>query len=265
MLTLVLSAVVGLLFATLAVALVLGSYSIARHFLHSGDAADRTHDVVGAVATRIAALHGLMLALVYAQELDDYKGIRNLLTEESVAVSDVYNDIRRYGGEAVDVVQGDLARYLDVVVDEEWDMLGRREGLSPTAWGLWQGVYEALLDLTPETDRQSFLAGRMRDRITQVARYRQMRDATAIGGFGSMFWAPALIGISLLSVSLYVYRPTRSHLVLMSIFGAYSGVILFFIYAFANPFEQPGRLEPEAFQQLLKGEIGTRLEEPVRN
>ncbi|MDO9418776.1 bestrophin-like domain [Pararhizobium sp.] len=253
------SALNGLAFVAGAIAIVLGSYFLARRLLHSGHEGDRTHEAAGSVAVRVAALHGLIIGLVYAQELDDYKGVRSVLTEEAVAISDVYNDARRYGGEITLPVQAGLATYLATVVTEEWPMLGRKEGLSPAAWKQWEGVYDRLLNLTPATDRERFLSGKMRDRISAVARLRQMREATAAGRFTGVFWAPAVIGLALVSAPFYIYRPSKTHLILLSMFGAYSGIILFFIFAFANPFEAPGKLQPVPFEQLLKGEIGKSL------
>ncbi|WP_455271140.1 bestrophin-like domain [Rhizobium herbae] len=256
---LVISITTGFAFVCGALAIVFGCYFAARKILNPGLEGDRTHDAATTVAVRIAALHGLILALVYAQELDDYKGIRNNLIEEAVAISDVYNDAVRYGGAIVVPIQQDLANYVSTVVGEEWDMLGHRQGLSPKAWTQWNDVYDRLLDLTPETDRQRYLSNRMRDRATSIARFRQIREETAAGGFGGMFWAPALIGLCLLSIPFYVYRPTRTHVFLLSIFGAYSGVVLFFIFAFSNPFEQPGKLDPVAFENLLRGDMGKSL------
>lgn len=253
------SIITGLLFVSGALAIVFACYALTRRLLPPAQEGDRTHDAAGTIAVRIAALHGLILALVYAQELDDYKGIRNNLMEEAVAISDVYNDARRYGEPVALPIQAGLARYLVVVVGEEWDKLGRHEGLSGNGWSEWEGVYQILLDLTPATDRERYLAQRMRNRVTEIARYRQIRGQTAIGGFSGLFWGPALIGLALLAVPFYVYRPTRTHVFLLAIFGTYSGIILFFIYAFANPFEQPGKLEPRPFLHLLEGEIGQTL------
>jgi uncharacterized membrane protein len=253
------SVLIGFGFAAVAVAIVFGSYLVARRLLDTGADTDRTPEAAASIAVRIAALHGLILALVYAQELDDYKGIRNILTQEATAISDVYHDVGRYGGPAVAPVQAKLARYLDTVVNEEWDQLARGEGLSAQAWIDWDGVYQTVLDLVPETDRQRYLAGRMRDRIAAVAGFRQLREATAVGRFSGLFWTPALVGLALLAVPFYVYRPSRNNLILLSIFALYSGVILFFIYAFANPFAQPGKLQPTPFQHLLSGDIGQSL------
>jgi hypothetical protein len=78
---LVTSIVVGFAFVSGALAIVFCCYFVARTLLNPGLEGDRTHDAAATVAVRIAALHGLILALVYAQELDDYKGIRNNLME----------------------------------------------------------------------------------------------------------------------------------------------------------------------------------------
>lgn len=250
---------IGICFVLATVALVLGSYFAARKLLHPGADGDRTWDVATNVAVRIATLHGLILGLVYAQELDDYKGVRATLADEAIAVADVYHDAGRYGGAITAPVQEGLARYLSVVVDEEWKLLGQRKGLSPEAWLIWDGVYGRLLDLVPAGDRERYLGNRMKDRITTIARYRQLREATSMNHFSGLFWGPAIIGLIMVSAAFYVSRPTRTHIALLSLFGAYSGVILFFIFAFANPYANPGKLEPRPFQHLLNGEIGRSL------
>lgn len=254
-----LSLLVGGIFAFGSVALVLGVYFGARRVLSLGEDTHRTFDAASSVAFRIAALYGIILALVYAQELDDYKEIRRNLAEEAVAVADVWNDMARYGGPAVAAVQADLATYLSAVVNDEWPMLGRRTGLSTRGWESWNDAYMRLLDLTPQNDRERYLANRMRDRVTAIARFRQIRESTAVAPFSGVFWGPAAIGLALLAIPFYVFPPTRNNLVLLSTFGLYSGVILLFIYMFANPFEPPGKLRPSPFIHLLNGEIGKSL------
>jgi hypothetical protein len=255
----VVSALIGIVFVMITVTIMLGSYYGARKLLSPGAEGDRTHDVAGSVATRIAALHGLILALVYAQELDDYKDVRASLAQEAVAVADIFNDINRYGGPPVEPIRAGLAQYVRTVVTVEWHELGEKKGLSAQAWVDWDQIYNQLLDLTPQSDRQTFLANRMRGRATDIAGFRQMRESSVLDRFSELFWAPALIGLVLLAVPFYVYRPTRTHMVLFAVFGAYSGMILFFIYAFSNPFAEPGKLEPLPFVRLLEGDLGKAL------
>ncbi|WP_244505403.1 hypothetical protein [Rhizobium sp. LCM 4573] len=189
---LLISLAIGIGFVLGTIALVLGSYFIARTLLHPGYEGDRTWDVANNVAVRIATLHGLILGLVYAQELDDYKGVRATLTDEAIAISDVYHDAGRYGGVIVVPLQEGLARYLAVVVDEEWPLLAQHQGLSPKAWMIWDEVYRRLLDLSPTTDRERYLSQRMKDRIASIARYRQLREATSVSRFSGLFWGAGL-------------------------------------------------------------------------
>lgn len=248
------SLLTGLLFSVAGIALVIGTYLIARRVFPEPQ--DRTHDAASSIGFRIAALHGLILGLVYAQELSDYQSIRQILTDEAVAISDIYNDMRRFGGPAVAVVQADLAQYLRTAAGSELDELGDGSGLSADGWQHWESVYESVLDLEAQNDRQSFLRQTMLERAKDIARYRQQREASADDHFSSLFWGPAIIGVILLAIPYYVFRPTRTHLVLLAVFGLYSGVILFFIYAFANPFREPGKLVAPTMKQLLVGEIG---------
>ncbi|KQS74514.1 DUF4239 domain-containing protein [Rhizobium sp. Leaf383] len=252
----VISSVTGLAFVLATIAIVLASYFLARRLLHPGNEGDRTLEVAGNVAVRVATLHSLILGLVYAQELDDYKGVRATLIEETIAISDVFNDVRRYGGAIVTPVQAGLSRYVFVVVNEEWESLADGKGLSPKAWQEWERVYDHVLDLVPTTDRQRYLSTRLKDRVTAIAKYRQLREAPTTSRFSGLFWGPAIIGLIIISSAFYVYRPSRTHLVLFGLFGAYSGVILFFIFAFGNPYANPGKLEPRPFQRLLEGDLG---------
>lgn len=251
---------IGCLFILGTITLVIVPYFIARRLLSFDVDTDRTFDVAGSVAFRIAALHGLILALVYAQELVDYQSMRSVLTEEAVAVADVYYDSARYGGPITQAVQREMANYTATVVDEEWDQLGARAGLSAAAGRYWNNAYAKLLDLAPQSSREKFLADRMLKRVTDIARFRQLRQSTAMDGFSYVFWVPAFFGIPLVAATFFVFPPTRAHIVLLGLLGTYSGVILFFILAFANPFSAPGRLDPEPFRYLLKGEMGRMVD-----
>jgi hypothetical protein len=122
------SVLIGIAFISIAVLIVLGSYFAARKLLGSGDEDVRTHDAASAIGVRIATFHGLILASVHAQELDDFKGVRNTLTQETVAVSDVYNDVRRYGGPDAAPIRTVLAQYVAAVVHEEWPSSARAKG-----------------------------------------------------------------------------------------------------------------------------------------
>lgn len=217
---------------------------------------DDTQTLAGSVIIRVSALHGLILALVFAQELVDYTQLQGNLTEEATAIADIWNDAARYGEDVAAQVQPALTRYTHLVVEEEWQELAADRALSAEGWQLREHIYLAVLDLEPRTAREEDLRTHMVHKAQLIAELRQERQNTALHEVNMLFWVAALSGLVLVTVPYFVFSPTRLHLMLLSVYGAFSGLVMYVIYAFSDPFEQPGALSPVAFQQLLRTEIG---------
>jgi hypothetical protein len=245
----------GALFA-LGTVMVTWAIYFAMHLLVARHVDDGTKDLAGSVIFRVSSLHGLILALVFAQELLDYNVLRTSVVREATAVADIYNDIRRYGADTEAEVQRALADYTREVVDAEWAMLGTENRLTAAGWRLREAVYEAILDLTPATPRQESLREHMMAKVQLMAELRQERENSALHQMSALFWFAAIAGVALVTVPYFVFAPTVLNVSLLSIYGAYTGLVMFIIFAFSNPFTQPGALHPEAFERLLETEIG---------
>ena len=228
---------VGIILGTIAA--VLAAYFGSRLVL-GADPEDRTRDLAASVLFRVAALHGLVLALVFASEVVEYHSLAFESASEVNAISDIYYDSERYGDEASDIRDA-LKKYLQIVHSEEWRTLGEEGKLSPDAWAQWDAAYSIVLDLVPDSPRQVSL----RDN-------RDLREHHAKTELNSMFWAAALVGVLLISVGYYSFPPKRANLALISVFAAYTGLILFTIYAMSNPFSAPAALQPILFVELFK-------------
>lgn len=249
------SIILGLVFITGTILLALAVYFLMRRLVGDNFEND-TETLAGSVIFRVSALHGLILALVFAQELVDYNQLQTNLVREATAIADIYNDIRRYGTEAEAPVQAALSAYVRVVVEQEWALLADQQVLSGQAWQLREQVYNALLDLTPETPRQSTLREHMLHKIQLIAELRQERENTALHAISPLFWAAALVGIVLVTIPYFIFRPTKLHIALLSVYGGFTGLVMYTIFAFSDPFDDPGALQPMAFERLLETEIG---------
>ena len=91
----------------------------------------------------------------------------------------------------------------------------------------------------------------MLSRVHLISETRDKRENHAAGRVSGMFWFAAVAGVAFIALAYYPHPPERYSLILLGIFGAYTGVIVFFIHAFANPFAEPGALDPGAFLRLL--------------
>ena len=241
---------IGIVIVAVTVLAVLAVYSGARLLLRS-DAESDTRDLAASILFRIAALHGLVLALVFASEVVEYNQLGLEGAMEANAISDISYDIARYGPEHVDAVREALRGYLEVASAEEWDNLGQNGALLPQGWASWESVYQTVLSLEPSNAREQALRDNMLGKIHAIAENRDLREHHARSGLGSLFWAAALVGVVLVTAGYYTFPPKRDNLILLTFFGAYTGFILFTIYAMSNPFSAPAALEPEIFRDLL--------------
>lgn len=233
------------------IALVLAAYGGTRFVVSRFSKIDGCEDLAGSIIFRIAALHGLILALVFAQELVQYRDISTGIAEEANALADIYYDLDRYGaGENEDIRQNVLA-YLREATGPEWASLASEDRLTQTGWNWREAIYIGLLDLAPETPRQETLRDKMLSDITEVAELRNKRENAARGGISPMFWAAAFAGLIVISGLYFFHAPTPLNLALLSVFGAFNGGVMLIIYAFANPFANPGAISPTALTELL--------------
>lgn len=210
-----------------------------------------TRDLAQGVGLRLATLYGVILALVYAHELGDVQAAREGLAREAVAVADVYHDAQRMGGAIGPVVQAAMRAYVEHVVEREWRLLARERRLSNQAWAARDRAYDALLDLAPAGPREAALRGRMLQRLTDIGEFRHLRMELASGRPGIAFWLLAVVGLALVALPFFVFRPSRQTRTLMAALGGFAGLLLFFIHAFDSPFSRPMQDRPAALERLL--------------
>lgn len=239
----------GVVIVLATVLAVLGAYLGARKVMRI-EPEDQTRDLAGSVLFRISALHGLVLALVFASEVVEYNQLAFESAVEVNAVSDVYYDAGRYGEEA-QAVRTAVRDYLQVVPTQEWASLGKDGELSSQAWAHWETAYLAILDLEPSTTRQTALKANMLKKIHAISENRDLREHHAKSSLGPLFWIAALAGVLLISISYYPFPPKRDNVILLSVFAAYTGVILNTIFAMSNPYSAPSALEPTLFLDLI--------------
>lgn len=232
-------------------ALTLLCYLVMRFFA-GGDPEQHTKDLAGSVIFRVSALHGLILALVFAQEMVEYQQLKYESTVEANAIADVYFDARRFDPGVASLVQDPINNYLELVVSKEWDHLGKKGGLYGPAWGQWDAAYLAILNLQPTDKRQESLRNHMLDRIHVISETRVKRENHAESAISGMFWFAAMAGVVLIALAYYPYPVQRHNVALITMFGAFTGLVLFFIYAFSNPFSPPGAIGTGPYQRLIE-------------
>ena len=248
---------IGIAFVVGTTGLSLAAYFVMR-LVAGGDPDGQTKDLANSVIIRIASLHALILALVFAQEMLSYEQLKTENAAEANAIADVYFDASRYHADGVPAIQDPLYEYVRIVLGQEWGRLGETGHLMQAAWDQWDRAYSGVLDLTATTDRERSLRAHMLEQVQSIAKTRVRRENHEAFSISGMFWFAAVAGVVFIALAYYCYPPTGHNVMLIGMLGAFTGVILFFIYAFANPYGEPGALQPTAHQRLLEQLDGAR-------
>lgn len=232
--------------------LTVGPYLLVRRMmLPRSD--ETSKDLANSVLFRVGALHSLILALVFAQELLNFNEARQTMTREAALVGNIYYDLKRYDDAATRTAQGNLIEYTRIVLEREWKTLARDGRLDERAWDEWKGAYIAILDLVPGNLRQESLRNIMLDQVRELSELRINRETTALAGINPLFLFAAVAGIVIMSISYYPFPPTAVHLSLLLLLAVYTGLVIYFIAAFANPFGGAGYVEPVRLERLYDG------------
>jgi hypothetical protein len=236
------------------VALALGSYALTRAVLAHG-ADDERRELAGSVIFRVSALHGLVLALIFAQEVVNLRDVSMASSREAALVGDIFYDLGRYDPVTTAAVQTRLASYTRHVLESEWGRLGTERSLHGPAWEDWDAAYAAILDLEPATPRQEALRGIMLENIREISMLRRVREDAARTGANPLFLTAAIVGVVLTSAAYFTFAPTALNLALLTVYASYTGLIIYFIVAFSNPYLPPGMATPVGFELLYQGEV----------
>jgi hypothetical protein len=246
--SLILATVIILLSCTLS----LLPYLLARRVLLSRTD-EHSKELAGSVLFRVGALHSLILALIFAQELLNFNEARHSMTREAILVGNVFYDLERYDKTETKSARADLVEYTNVVINREWETLAVSGRLEEQAWQEWQSAYTKILDFAPNNTRQDALKDIMLDQVREISELRIDRENAALVGANKLFLSAAVVGIVIMSIAYFPFAPTTVNLTLLLLFGIYTGFVIYFILAFSNPFSGAGYIEPISFERLYEG------------
>lgn len=239
------------------VLLVVAPYAVTRYFFRR-HAEEDTGTLSSSIIFRTASLHGLILALVFAQEQVNVVDLRRTTAREAAAVADIFYDLNRYDSVGNQPLRRALAEYVRIVISEEWEALADGH-LSQRAWDLWDEVYTGILDFHPKDPRQEALRERMLHDIETISESRNIRSADSASGVTALFWFVAILGIVFVVLPYFVFPARKVNLLLLGSFAAYNGVVIFTILSLTNPYSPPRAVTPGPFVEIFNGDMKTIL------
>jgi len=241
-----------LIFALAAVLSTLTLYGVTRTLLRSRIGED-SEILSGRVITRLGALHALILALMFAQEMGDYRDISRVVSKEASAIGDVNSSLREYdlaNQQSTAAIRGLIVDFVETALESDRAALSEHR-LSHQTFINYHRIYRQLRKLQPGNDDQEYLRAQMLadwDTVSEFhLRVRTISEYEAPG----FFWVVIISGFLVVVIPFYVYVPSIANLIILSTYAAFNGLVMYVIFSIANPFTGALALDSDIFENLL--------------
>jgi uncharacterized protein DUF4239 len=217
-----------------------------------------TGTIYAAVYVMFGVSVGFSLYLVWQQ----YNTSRQIVHSEAAAVEQVYRIAGGLPEPERTRVQELAVSYAEGVVEEEWSLL--KEGSSSRRVEmLREELRQSVQGYEPQTDAQNALYAEALAQMDELEENREFRLLAVNEGIPYMVWVVLVVG-GVLTVSftyLFGMESVRLHAVAVAGLTILVSLILHAIGVLDYPFNSGVRVQPDAFEQVLR-EIGSNNGEP---
>jgi len=205
-----------------------------------------------ALIGRLGTLHALILALVFSQEMRLYQLSSETMGKMASAISNVYQNLQEYDMENQDETLP-IRHLISSVVNGfyKYDQFSLKEGeLSDVTWVKYRTVNRSLLSLVAKNNLQKELRQQMINDWHNVSQYRYDIEVAAGNEVPDSFWILAALGFSAVTIPSFVFGSKPTNLLMLSVFAAYNGLVIYFIFALDNPFTESIHIDLKIFNRL---------------
>ena len=242
--------VLAFVFAAVISALI--CYGITRAFM--GSHIDEDSELLsGKIITRLGALHALILALMFAQEMADYRDISRVVSKEASAISDVFHGLQEYDKEdrkSTVVISDMVVDYVTTITEVDRAALAESHFSSQT-WLNYHRINRQLRNLQPKNNDQEDLRAKMLTDWDTVSEFHVRLRTIAEYEAPGFFWVVIISGFLLVVVPFYVYSPSIANLAMLSTYSAFNGLVMYVVFSIANPFTGALAIDSNILENLL--------------
>jgi hypothetical protein len=214
---------------------------------------DAHNDVYGVYFSMVGLLYAILLAFVVVVAWEQFNSAEESTHTEVTRLSNLFRDSEPFPPENRDRIQGALVAYVQSVVDREYDAMadGESDGLTTRAYeNIWDQFYNTRVE--GDGPAASFYDSAV-GRLNELGEARRLRVLASQSTIPAPLWV-LLIGGGLFTIAwLFPFSmpDTRIQTVALGTVGAFTGFVLFLIYALQHPFAGDIAIDPGVYQSLL--------------
>lgn len=232
----------------IAIAIGVATYLGSHQFLFRGHPAN-LGDATRTLFLAVGLLVGLFLSLTFSEVVIELNTIERAVEREAVAISDVYHGLERFGAEPTRSIREDLIVYTQAVIDKDWPALAN-DSLSEATEAQLRKVELTVLQLEATSLVQERAWDRIIGDVDLISDYRLSRLEQALAQ-PPLFLVVVIFGFFVTMLCLGLHEPSRPLIVLVALYMAFVGLVIYLILAFSDPFQGAPGVDTAPLEYVL--------------
>lgn len=242
------------LFVALFVAVSLAVVLALRKWVpRDGDRANEWDRVLGYAMASYGVLYGVTLALIAAASYENYRGVEEIVLQETSAISVLYRDASGFPEPTSTDLQVLLLEYTDNVISVDW--VRQAGGVIPshTATQVTE-IEQVLFSFQPADESESNLHAATISAFNQFLSDRGARIGATAQEIPPILWLVLYAGafINAVLIGLVGVGRLRIHLIMAGLVAAFVGMVIFSIASFDHVYMGEVAVDTTLFEELRR-------------
>ena len=219
------------------------------------DRIEAHNDTYGVYFSMVGLLYAILLAFVVVVAWEQFNAAEESTHTEATRLSNLFRDAVPLPDADQNRIQNALVVYVENVIDREYVAMADGESDGPTEEAyeaIWNGYYGVPAGLDgPAASFYDSAVGR----LNELGEARRLRLLSSQSTIPLPLWI-LLVGGGLFTISWlfpFYMADTRVQTLAVGSVGAFTGFVLFLIFALQHPFAGDIAIDPAVYQSLLDG------------
>lgn len=225
----------------------------------TGDRMSEWDRVLGYVMASYGVLYGVTLALIAAASYEDYRGVEDIVLQETSSISTLYRNASGLPEPTSGELQSLLVEYTNHVIEVDW--VRQAAGVIPshTAPQVTK-MQDLIFAFEPADESESNLHAATITAFDQFLSARGARIGATAQELPPILWLVLYVGalINAILIGLVEVERLRIHLIMAGLVAAYVGIVIFAIASFDHIYTGEVSVDTSFFEELKSSLFTTK-------
>lgn len=239
----------GLVMVAVATLMGISVYLVSHRLIYRYQSSD-LKDPASGLFRVVGILLSLVLSLAFGEVIVEWRDIQKSIKGEVMDIADLSVNLEQFDQELVGEHQALLIDYAQSIIDDDWPALAQ-DSIGQTSRKLLRQLAKSINNLEPETPTQEILKAQMMSDIERLYDFRRTRLNNTLSQ-PPVYTFVIIIGFIITVICFGVYKPQGPLIVLLSLYTAFIGVVLYLILSLSDPFQGEIGISPHLFENLVE-------------